>query len=350
MKKKDVLSLIKYHCESDDDRFKEVAHSIAMDFDKSGDARLAEFILGYISETNTLSIQMLEGDPAFYTRLKPSPNAPSLPDAIQLDVKGIYNAITRKTDVSKFLLYGPPGTGKTEYVKNLAYLLDRELLFIEFDTIVNSKLGETTKNIRGLFDEIRHVGNPDGCIFLFDEIDALAMDRVNSSDLREMGRATSAFLKEMDRTSGSFLMFATTNLFKHLDDALIRRFDAAIDFGRYGKEDLSSISEALIDDLLNQYSFASRDKRLFKKIIDHAEKLPYPGELKNQLKKSIVFSDEDDEYDYLKRLYCSFFHRNEIDPEVLRNEGFTLREIEKLTNIPKSTLSRMGCKLEVAKS
>lgn len=342
MKKKDILSLIKHHCEGDDDRFKEVAHSIALDFDRSGDTRLSEFILGYLSEPNTLSIQMLENEPMFYTRFRPSPNAPELPDAIRLDVKGIYNAITRKADVSKFLLYGPPGTGKTEYVKNLAYLLDRELYFIEFDTIVNSKLGETTKNIKGLFDEIRHVSNPDGCIFLFDEIDALAMDRVNSRDLREMGRATSAFLKEMDRTNGSFLLFATTNLFKYLDDALIRRFDAAIDFGRYTKEDLSDISEMLMEDLLDQYPFASRDKRLFKKIIGMADALPYPGELRNQLKNSVVFSDEDDEYDYLKRLYCSITHRNEIDPEVLRAEGFTLREIERLTNIPKSTLSRMG--------
>ena len=39
----------------------------------------------------------------------------------------------------------------------------------------------------------------DKVIFLFDEIDALALDRTNSHDLREMGRATSTLLKGLDK-------------------------------------------------------------------------------------------------------------------------------------------------------
>lgn len=341
MKKKDVLSLIKYHCESDDDNFKRVAQSIACEFDKAGDTKLAEYILGYISDTNTLSIQMLENEPMFYSKLQPSPNTPQFPDSIKADLKGVYNAISRGVDVSKFLLYGPPGTGKTEYVKNLAYILSREIIFIEFDTVVNSKLGETTRNIKALFDEIRAIENPNNALFLFDEIDALAMDRINSNDLREMGRATSAFLKEMDRTDNRYLIFATTNLFKYMDDALTRRFDACIDFGRYSQSDLQKLSESILIDLLHQYSFAEKDLRLFKKIMSLSDSLPLPGELKNVLKKCIVFSSETDEFDYLKRLYRYIRSSEEIIPETLRGEGFTLREIERLTNISRSTLSRL---------
>lgn len=341
MKKKDVLSLIKYHYEEDNARFREIAHSIASEFDEAGDTRLAEYILSYISETNTLSIQSLEDEPMFYTMLARTYVSPVFPATVQADLNGIRNAVDRGADVSKFLLYGPPGTGKTEFVRYFASLLDREIVFVEFDTIINSKLGETTRNIRSLFDEIRAIKKPDRFLFLFDEIDALAMDRVNSHDLREMGRATSAFLKEMDRTNQNYLIFATTNLFEHFDSALVRRFDASVDFGRYEQEDLRKLSESLLDDLLHQYSFINKDQRLFRKIIALAPNLPLPGELKTLLKKSIVFSDGTDEYDYLKRLYLEITGTETIDPLTLKSEGFTLREMERLTNKSKSTLSKL---------
>lgn len=341
MKKKDILSLIKYHCEDDDARFKELAYAIASDFESAGDAQLAEYILGYISETNTLSIQSLENDPMFYTILSPSYTAPSFPSSIQIDLDGIRNAIERKADVSKFLLFGPPGTGKTEFVRYLGSALDREIVFIEFDTIIHSKLGETTRNIRSLFDEIRTIREPEKCLFLFDEIDALALDRINSHDLREMGRATSAFLKEMDRTDERYLIFATTNLFEHFDAAILRRFDASVDFGRYEQEDLRCISEVLLNDMDHQYNFIEKDLRLFRKIIGLSNNLPLPGDLKNLLKKSIVFSNGSNEFDYLKRLYMEISQTDTIDPTTLKNQGFTLREMERLTDISKSTLSNM---------
>lgn len=341
MKKKDILSLIKYHCEDDDTRFREVAHAIASDFADTGDDRLAECILAYISETNTLSIQSLEDDSMFYTLLSPSFTAPFFPSIIQSDLDGVYNAVERGADVGKFLLYGPPGTGKTEFVRYFGSLLEREIVFVEFDTIINSKLGETTRNIRGLFDEIRSIKRPEKYLFLFDEIDALALDRINSHDLREMGRATSAFLKEMDRTDEHYLIFATTNLFEHFDAAILRRFDACVDFGRYSTADLQNISEKLLDDLMSQYKFIGKDQRLFKKIVSMAKELPLPGELKNLLKKSIVFSDSTDEFDYLKRLYIELSGVDIIDPVILKKQGFTLREMEHLTNISKSTLAKL---------
>ena len=341
MKKRDILKLIKYHCEDDEIQFREVAQNIAKEFDDSGDERLAEVILSYISEINTFSIQSLENEPVFYTLLSSSPVSPYLPPPIKMDMDGILNAIDRNTDVSKFLLYGPPGTGKTEYVRYLANCLNREIVFVEFDAIIQSRLGETTKNIKGLFDEIRAIRNPANYIFMFDEIDALAFDRINSNDLREMGRATSAFLKEMDRTNYEFLIFATTNLYEYFDNALLRRFDACIDFGRYTQDDLRNISEYFLDQFVTQYSFIGRDKKLFRKIVNLTNELPLPGELKNIIKKCIVFSNGTDNFDYLKRFYTELCNES-IDVETLRNQGFTLREIERLTNISKSKLSRLG--------
>ncbi len=78
------------------------------------------------------------------------------------------------------------GTGKTEAVKQLARILDREIFMVDFSAIIDSKLGQTQKNLAALFKEINSFVQPKKVIVLFDEIDALALDRTNSNDLREM--------------------------------------------------------------------------------------------------------------------------------------------------------------------
>lgn len=68
-----------------------------------------------------------------------------MPDKIKDDVLGIVNAIGHNIGVNKFLFEGAPGTGKTETVKQIARILNRELYQAEFDTIIDSKLGQTSK-------------------------------------------------------------------------------------------------------------------------------------------------------------------------------------------------------------
>ncbi|HEW2756326.1 TPA: AAA family ATPase, partial [Streptococcus pneumoniae] len=139
--------------------------------------------------------------------------------------------------INKFLFVGSPGTGKTESVKQVARLIGKELLVVDFSHLVDSKLGQTVKNLATLFNEINNLPFKQNYIILFDEIDSIVLDRVNQNDLREMGRVTSAFLKELDRLSPEIVLIATTNLFENLDKAVTRRFDAIIDFDRYTDED-----------------------------------------------------------------------------------------------------------------
>ena len=47
-----------------------------------------------------------------------------------------------------------PGSGKTEAVKQVARLLDRTLFYVDFENLIDSKLGQTNKNIAVLFNEI----------------------------------------------------------------------------------------------------------------------------------------------------------------------------------------------------
>ena len=71
------------------------------------------------------------------------------------------------------------------------------------------------------------------------------------------------------------------------------------------------------------------------------EHIPYPGELKNLIKTALAFSDPTNEYDYLKKLYEAIKPNNETeDFKILQDNGFTVREIEVLTGISKSQVSR----------
>ena len=51
---------------------------------------------------------------------------------------------------------------------------------------------------------------PEKVIVLFDEIDAISLDRTNQNDLREMGRATSTMLKCLDKMNEN-IVFSCNN-------------------------------------------------------------------------------------------------------------------------------------------
>lgn len=340
MKKKNILNLIKYHVEKNDAGFRNEAYEIAKYFDKMNDYQLSEYIMALLSDVNTFSPQIDEKDNVFVRKIDTSNTSLPLPNSIKDNILGTINAIGHKAGVNKFLFEGPPGTGKTESAKQIARILERELFIVDFDSVVDSKLGQTSKNISALFSEISSVANPQKVVILFDEIDAIAIDRINSNDLREMGRATSSVLKGLDSLNDDIVLIATTNLYKAFDKALSRRFDAIIDFGNYTKEDLVEVGESILNDMLKKFKFAGRNMRLFKKILQSMDIIPYPGELKNLIKISLAFSDSSDEFDYLKKLYINTSSNNKFDLKIMNENGFTFREIEILTGISKSQVSR----------
>lgn len=53
MKKKNVISLIKYYAEKNDAGFRNEAYEIAKAFDASGDYQLSEYIMSLLSNVNT---------------------------------------------------------------------------------------------------------------------------------------------------------------------------------------------------------------------------------------------------------------------------------------------------------
>lgn len=345
MKKQNVLNLIKYHVERNENAFRNEAVTIARYFDGIGDYQLAEYIMGLIAESNLYTPQASDFESEFLKQVDVRGLEPlNLPLEISDDIKGIINAVNHNIGINKFLFEGLPGSGKTEAAKHVARLLDRTLYYVDFDNLIDSKLGQTNKNISAVFAEINRIPCPNKVVILFDEIDVIALDRVNSNDVREMGRVTSAILRELDRVTDlnkEIVMIATTNLYSNFDKALTRRFDAVINFNRYRKEDLIEVAGNYFASFIKNFKGISKDTKLFKKILKTAEHLPYPGELKNIIRTSLAFSDVNIEYDYLRRLYNSLIaNLEQTDINQLSAQGFTVREIEKLTGESKSNVAR----------
>lgn len=351
MKKQNILNLIKYHVERNENAFRNEAVSIAKYFDSIGDYQLAEYIMGLIAESNLYVPQAGDFESEFLKQLDIREMQPlNLPIEISNDIKGVINAVNHNIGINKFLFEGFPGSGKTEAAKHVARLLDRTLYCVDFDNLIDSKLGQTNKNIASVFADINMIPCPNRIVILFDEIDVIALDRVNRNDVREMGRVTSTILREFDRLTDlnkEIVIIATTNLYSNFDKALIRRFDAIINFNRYSKEDLAEVAEYYFASFIKNFKGIPKDTRLLKKILKTATNLPYPGELKNIIKTSLAFSDSNIEYDYLRRLYNNLIGNIEqTDIEQLHTQGFTVREIEKLKGESKSTISRKLSKEE----
>lgn len=345
MKKQNVLNLVKYHVERNESAFRNEAILIARYFDSIGDSQLAEYIMGLIAESNLYTPQASKFESEFLKSIDVKMTEPlNLPIEITDDIKGLINAVNHKIGINKFLFEGLPGSGKTEAAKHISRLLNRTLFYVDFDNLVDSKLGQTNKNIANVFSEINKIPHPEKTVILFDEIDVIALDRVNSNDVREMGRVTSAILRELDRLTDlnkEIVIIATTNLYKNFDKALSRRFDAVINFNRYSNDDLIEIAEFHFSLFIKNFKNISKDTRLLKKILKAADHLPYPGELKNIIKTSLAFSDINNSYDYLRRLYNNLVgNLEQTHIEQLHAQGFTVREIEKLKGESKSTVAR----------
>ena len=339
MKKMNVLNLIKYHTTSNNIAFKNEAIEIANDFDKNGDFELAQYIMALITDGSSFVPQMNENELTYLSRVKLSKDPLPLPEAIEKDIAGIINSINRNVGVNKFLFYGKPGTGKTETAKEISRILKRDLYIVNFSSLIDSKLGQTQKNITELFKEINECRLLNKIIILFDELDALVLDRTNSNDLREMGRVTSTFLKELDSLNDNAIIIATTNLYSYFDKAILRRFDYKVSFDRYTLDDLKEIGESIFNFYFKKYKDIGKNIKLFKKIIGNMDPILTPGELKNAIKTSLAFSSDSSPFDYLSRLYLDIV-KSTLDLKTLQEQGFTIREIETLTGISKSQVSR----------
>ena len=122
----------------------------------------------------------------------------------------------------KLLLSGPPGNGKTMLAEAMADALALPFAKAQQAGLIDCHLGETSKNIRGLFE----YANSNPCLLLIDEIDGLSTSRTSGTqDLGEMKRVTVNLMLAVEALSPKSVLVAASNLVETLDAALVRRFD-----------------------------------------------------------------------------------------------------------------------------
>jgi SpoVK/Ycf46/Vps4 family AAA+-type ATPase len=149
--------------------------------------------------------------------------------------------------VSRILLSGPPGTGKTSTAVYLAHKLGKSVALAPAHKIVQSHLGESGQNIAGLFAALRGFG---GVLFL-DEIDGLGLGRSGegSGASVENSRITNALLTSLESDIGDTVVVAATNRRDLLDPALVRRFDAVIEYHQPSADTVQRVIAAVGKDL-----------------------------------------------------------------------------------------------------
>jgi SpoVK/Ycf46/Vps4 family AAA+-type ATPase len=120
----------------------------------------------------------------------------------------------------RLMLYGPPGTGKTQTAKWIASELSLPLLTVRCDTLISSLLGQTSKNLRRVFE----YASDRPCVLFLDELDALANSRGNEKDIGELQRVVISLLQNIDALENNVILLAASNHEKLLDRAIWRRF------------------------------------------------------------------------------------------------------------------------------
>ncbi|MDL2309817.1 AAA family ATPase [Parabacteroides sp. OttesenSCG-928-B22] len=124
------------------------------------------------------------------------------------------------------LFYGPSGTGKTLTATLLGKRNAMEVYRIDLSMVVSKYIGETEKNLAGIFDRAEHRN----WILFFDEADALFGKRTQtqSSNDRHANQEVAYLLQRVEDYPGMVIL--ASNMKENIDDAFLRRFQSVLYF------------------------------------------------------------------------------------------------------------------------
>jgi AAA+ superfamily predicted ATPase len=124
------------------------------------------------------------------------------------------------------LFYGPSGTGKTLTATLIGAEVGVDVYRIDLSMVVSKYIGETEKNLAGVFDQAEHKN----WILFFDEADALFGKRTQttSSNDRHANQEISYLLQRVEDYPG--IVILATNLKGNIDEAFARRFQSQVYF------------------------------------------------------------------------------------------------------------------------
>ena len=128
---------------------------------------------------------------------------------------------------NKILLEGSSGCGKTMTAKAIANTLNKNIIILNLSNIVSSRIGETSQNIKMIFDK---AGRERSVLFL-DELDQIGKARgSDDKDVGEMRRLVNTLIQLIDYYPENALLLCATNHPEIIDTAILRRFQLKINY------------------------------------------------------------------------------------------------------------------------
>lgn len=260
MKAELVEKLILAHCSGEEKRFADAVSSLAGDELKKGNVAIASRIRrtyeshvkashasGKSSEASEMfSASSIEAAPLprdkdsllelYEIRMPDIPLSDViLPESQRRIIEQIISEQRNADDlirhgvspVSRVLFCGPPGCGKTMTAMAIGHELSLPVAYVRLDGLVSSYLGQTSANLRKVFDSVRNRR----IVLFLDEFDAIAKKRDDANELGELKRVVTSLLQNFDSMPPSVLIMAATNHEHLLDPAVWRRFNVTVTLG-----------------------------------------------------------------------------------------------------------------------
>lgn len=243
---------------------------------------------------------------------------------------------------NRILLCGPPGCGKTMTANALAAELGLPIAYVRLDGLVSSYLGQTGTNIRKIFEFVKGKR-----IMLFlDEFDAIAKKRDDSHELGELKRVVTTLLQNLDEMQANVFLVAATNHHHLLDPAIWRRFDISILLEEPNESQREKIVSSALLTYLRDYQIDPKKLIVLTDGMSGAQMQTFLQSLGKYCVMSKEKGDalEIEEIGKIWLKHAALYVSEDSDDFMmalskLQKSGISIRTLEAITGIPKSTLS-----------
>ena len=215
-----------------------------------------------------------------------------LPETIARKVAEFIKVIENKDMIkshgltlqSTLLLYGLPGVGKTTIAKYISWKTKLPLVTARLDTLVSSLLGNTSKNIRKVFE----YADSKPCILFLDEFDAIAKARDDQHEMGELKRVINSLLQNIDTFSQNNVLLAATNHPELLDKAIWRRFNTVIEVGQPTIEGVQKLLELYLGNFGNEWIADKRRSEKTLQVLSKKTPADIKGIITNVITQAVI--------------------------------------------------------------